>query len=218
MPTRAQRRQQLFEIASAQGGYFTAAQARALGYDTSTITHHARTGRFERVSRGFYRLTEFPALPHEDVIAAWVKAGPELAVVSHDTALALYELAPSRSREIHLTVPWRQRPRHRPSLPAVRIHTTKESLRRDEVVQYVFDRYGAEHAAMIGAFLGWQKILVTIFVGTLSGSLVGLTLLLLKRKGRKDPIPFGPFLALGAVVSLFFGEGVIAWYWRLLRP
>ncbi len=135
MPTRAQRRQQLFEIASAQGGYFTAAQARALGYDTSTITHHARTGRFERVSRGFYRLTEFPALPHEDVIAAWVKAGPELAVVSHDTALALYELAPSRSREIHLTVPWRQRPRHRPSLPAVRIHTTKESLRRDEVVQ-----------------------------------------------------------------------------------
>lgn len=135
MPMHAQRRQQLFEIASAQAGYFTAAQARALGYDTSTITHHARTGRFERVSRGFYRLAEFPALPHEDVIAAWVKAGPELAVVSHDTALALYELAPSRSREIHLTVPWRQRPRHRSSLPAVRIHTTKESLRRDEVVQ-----------------------------------------------------------------------------------
>ncbi len=135
MPTHAQRRQQLFEIASAQGGYFTAAQARALRYDTSTITHHARTGRFERVSRGFYRLAEFPALPHEDVIAAWVKAGPERAVVSHDTALAMYELAPSRSREIHLTVPWRQRPRHRPSLAAVRIHTTKESLRREEVAQ-----------------------------------------------------------------------------------
>jgi len=135
MPTRAQRRQQLFEIASVQGGYFTAAQARSAGYDTSTITHHARTGRFERVSRGFYRLAEFPALPHEDVIAAWVKAGPEFAVVSHDTALALYELAPSRSREIHLTVPWRQRPRHRPSFAAVRIHTTKDPLRRDEVVQ-----------------------------------------------------------------------------------
>ena len=135
MPVRAQRRQQLFEIASAQGGYFTAAQARALGYDISTITHHARTGRFERVSHGFYRLAEFPALSHEDVIAAWVKAGPERAVVSHDTALALYELAPSRSREIHLTVPWRQRPRHRPSLAAVRIHTAKEPFRRDEVVQ-----------------------------------------------------------------------------------
>lgn len=132
---RALRRRQLFEIASAQGGYFTAAQARVLGYDTSTITHHARAGQFERVSRGFYRLAEFPALPHEDVIAAWVKAGPELAVVSHDTALSLYELAPSRSREIHLTVPWRRRPRHAPSLPAVRIHTTKESLRPDEVVQ-----------------------------------------------------------------------------------
>jgi predicted transcriptional regulator of viral defense system len=135
MAVRVQRRQQLFEIASAQGGYFTAAQARTLGYDTSTITHHARTGRFERVSRGFYRLAEFPTLSHEDVIAAWVKAGPERAVVSHDTALTLYELAPSRSHEIHLTVPWRQRPRHRSSLAAVRIHTTKEPLRLDEVVQ-----------------------------------------------------------------------------------
>jgi len=135
MPAHAQRRQRLFEIASAQAGYFAAAQARALGYNISTITHHARTGRFERVSRGFYRLVEFPALQHEDVIATWVKAGPELAVVSHDTALALYELAPSRSREIHLTVPWRRRPRHRPGLAAVRIHTTKEPLRRDEVVQ-----------------------------------------------------------------------------------
>lgn len=80
------RRQRLLEIASSQRGegHFTAAQARALGYDTSTITYHARTGRFERVSRGFYRLAEFPALPYEDVIAAWVKAGPERAVVSHD--------------------------------------------------------------------------------------------------------------------------------------
>jgi predicted transcriptional regulator of viral defense system len=135
MPTRVQRRQRLFEIASAQGGYFTAAQARALGYDTSTITYHVRTGRFERVSRGFYRLVEFPALPHEDVVAAWVKAGPDLTAVSHETALALYELAPSRSREIHLTVPWRKRPRHRSSFAAVRIHTTKGSLRPDEVVQ-----------------------------------------------------------------------------------
>ncbi len=87
------------------------------------------------MSHGFYRLAEFPAQSHEDVIAAWVKAGPERAVVSHDTALALYELAPFRSRETHLTVPWRQRPRHRPSLAAVRIHTTKEPLRRDDVGQ-----------------------------------------------------------------------------------
>ncbi|MDQ7840524.1 MAG: type IV toxin-antitoxin system AbiEi family antitoxin domain-containing protein [bacterium] len=135
MPTQAERRQRLFEVASSQGGYFKAAHARALGYETSTITHHARTGRFERVSRGFYRLAEFPALPYEDVIAAWVKAGPERAVVSHDAALALYELAPSRSRQIHLTVPWEQRPRHRPALAGVRIHTTKKPLRRDEVVQ-----------------------------------------------------------------------------------
>ena len=56
-------------------------------------------------------------------------------VTSHDTALALYELAPSRPREIHLTVLLAHRPRHRSRLKAVRIHTTKEPLRSDEVVQ-----------------------------------------------------------------------------------
>ncbi len=44
MPTRAERRQRLFEVASSQGGYFTAAQARKLGYDTSTITHQVSFG------------------------------------------------------------------------------------------------------------------------------------------------------------------------------
>ena len=68
-------------------------------------------------------------------MAAWIAAGPQRAVVSHDTALALYELALSRAREIHLTVPFEHRPRHRPRLKAVRIHTTKEPLRSDEVVQ-----------------------------------------------------------------------------------
>lgn len=135
VPTRAQKRQRLFEFAASQAGYFTAAQARAIGYSTRAVGHHVQAGHFERVSRGFYRLPEFPALPHEDVVAAWIAVGPQRAVVSHDTALALYELAPSRSREIHLIVSFEHRPRHRPRSKAVRIHSTKEALHHDEVVQ-----------------------------------------------------------------------------------
>jgi len=67
-------------------------------------------------------------------------------------------------------------------------------------------------AAMIGSFLGWQRLLLTIFLATLSGSLVGILLLALGLKGRKDPIPFGPFLSLGAFLSLLCGDLLIGWY------
>ncbi len=136
MPTSTEKRQRLFELAATQGGYFTAAQAHALDYSTRSLVHHAKAGHFERVSRGFYRLAEFPALPHEDVIAAWVKAGGDRAVVSHETALALYELAPIRPRKIHLTVSRAHRPHSdRPQLPGVQIHTTTRPFRSSEVVQ-----------------------------------------------------------------------------------
>ena len=66
--------------------------------------------------------------------------------------------------------------------------------------------------AMIGAFLGWKSVLLTIFMGALSGSLVGIFLILVKGKGRRFPIPFGPFLALGALTSLFWGREILHWY------
>lgn len=69
--------------------------------------------------------------------------------------------------------------------------------------------------AMIGAFLGWRAVLVTIFIGALTGSLIGLALMALRVRRREDPIPFGPFLALGAVAALFAGPELIAWYLRL---
>lgn len=69
--------------------------------------------------------------------------------------------------------------------------------------------------AMIGAFLGWRAVLVTIFIGALAGSLIGLALMALRVRRREDPIPFGPFLALGAVAALFAGPELIAWYLRL---
>ncbi len=69
-------------------------------------------------------------------------------------------------------------------------------------------------ASMLGAFLGWQAGLLAIFIGVLAGGLVGVALLLLKLRGRKDAIPFGPFLALGGVVSLFWGTLILHWYIR----
>ena len=66
--------------------------------------------------------------------------------------------------------------------------------------------------AMVGAFLGWKAVIVTILVGCLVGSAVGLSLIALRRLGRRQHIPFGPFLSLGAVVALFWGDRMIAWY------
>jgi predicted transcriptional regulator of viral defense system len=135
MPTRFERRRQLFDLAATQGGYFTAAQARALGYDRRTLWYHVRARHFERESRGFYRLVEFPAQSHEDVIAAWLKAGAARAVVSHETALALYDLSPIRPRKIHLTVARAHRPsKGQPRRPTVQIHTTTRPFRPGEVV------------------------------------------------------------------------------------
>jgi leader peptidase (prepilin peptidase) / N-methyltransferase len=70
--------------------------------------------------------------------------------------------------------------------------------------------------AMIGAFLGWQGTLFTIFSSALLGSVVGMTLMLLGKKGRKDKVPFGPFLSCGAILFLLSGDGLIQWYRDLL--
>ena len=66
--------------------------------------------------------------------------------------------------------------------------------------------------AMIGAFIGWKGVLLTIFMGSAIGTLVGLAAMLAEKKNMKMRIPFGPFLALGAVISIFFGQELIGWY------
>ncbi len=67
-------------------------------------------------------------------------------------------------------------------------------------------------AAVMGLFLGWKLLLVALFTGFLTGSFVGLTLLVTGVMGRKDPFPFGPFLALGSLISLLWGNKIIFWY------
>jgi len=70
----------------------------------------------------------------------------------------------------------------------------------------------AKLAAMIGAWLGWQNLLLTILVAAILGSLVGVFILGLKRLGKKQPFAFGPFLAIAAVCSLFWGDLVLKTY------
>jgi leader peptidase (prepilin peptidase)/N-methyltransferase len=66
--------------------------------------------------------------------------------------------------------------------------------------------------AMMGAFLGWKLVLLAILLGVFAGGAVAIGLLVTGTKGRKDPVPFGPFLALGGVVSLLWGDNLLAWY------
>ncbi|MCD6353605.1 MAG: prepilin peptidase [Proteobacteria bacterium] len=71
--------------------------------------------------------------------------------------------------------------------------------------------------AMIGAFLGGKAVLVIIFLSSFFGSLVGLAIMVLKRKGRRHVIPYGPFLSLGAIIYLFCGDSLIRWYQELIH-
>jgi leader peptidase (prepilin peptidase)/N-methyltransferase len=66
--------------------------------------------------------------------------------------------------------------------------------------------------AMIGAFLGWTGVLVTVILAAVVGSILGIALILFWKKGRTHALPFGPFLSLGALIHLFWGPELIAWY------
>jgi leader peptidase (prepilin peptidase)/N-methyltransferase len=66
--------------------------------------------------------------------------------------------------------------------------------------------------AMLGAFLGWQLALVAVFLAVVTGGAAALAILAVGGKGRKDPIPFGPFLAVGGAAALLWGPRLLAWY------
>ena len=66
--------------------------------------------------------------------------------------------------------------------------------------------------AMIGAFLGWKLMLVTLVLGSFAGSLVGVGLMASGRGGMKVALPFGTFLAVGALVAAVAGDPLMAWY------
>lgn len=119
----------LYKIAEAQAGYFTTAQAAAVGVDRRRLARHVKAGHLERVRRGVYRLAPFPRSAHEDLFVAWLETGPD-SVISHDSALAFYELSDVLPAAIHVTVPATASRRH----PSLRLHTNRISA--EEIAHY----------------------------------------------------------------------------------
>lgn len=69
--------------------------------------------------------------------------------------------------------------------------------------------------AMVALFIGWQKIFLVIFLSFVTGALAGLLLLLIGKKKLRDPIPFGPFIALGTLLVVNWGYDMARWYLQL---
>lgn len=88
---------------------------------------------------------------------------------------------------------------------------------------YVISRGGmgagdVKLGAMMGIFLGWKLALAALFFGFLTGAIIGVLLLAAGIKGRKDAIPFGPFLAFGGVAASLWGGSLINWYLATMWP
>ena len=74
-----------------------------------------------------------------------------------------------------------------------------------------------KYMGMVGSFLGWKGAFLTIMLGALTGSIVGLTLIALKQHQMDKVIPFGPYLAFGTLLTLFYGADIIDWYFGFFR-
>ncbi|WP_216895065.1 type IV toxin-antitoxin system AbiEi family antitoxin domain-containing protein [Nocardia alni] len=101
---RRERRRRLFEAAAQQGGYFTAAQAKSLGYSYQAQAHHVEAGNWWRVDRGLFRLVEWVPGTHDE-LARWTLWSRSRAVVSHESAATVHGIGEFESGRIHLTVP-----------------------------------------------------------------------------------------------------------------
>jgi predicted transcriptional regulator of viral defense system len=121
---RRERRRRLVDLAGAQSGYFSAAQALAVGYSYQAQKQNADRGSWRKVARGIFRLPEWPPGGREDLVrlALWSHGR---AVVSHESALSVHELGDVNPAAVQLTVPpgFRQRAPagvvlHRAELPA----------------------------------------------------------------------------------------------------
>jgi predicted transcriptional regulator of viral defense system len=116
----------LYEIAESQAGYFAAHQARRVGFTWERLSSNAKNGRFLRVAQGIYRLAHFPGSPYEDLVVAWLRTGKD-SVISHESALALYDLSDVLPGKVHIIVPRTASRRRR----GIRLHTSR--LNPDDV-------------------------------------------------------------------------------------
>ncbi|GMU23265.1 MAG: hypothetical protein AMXMBFR13_33470 [Phycisphaerae bacterium] len=99
----------LYDVATAQGGHFTAKQAAAAGYGKRHLDYHVKAGNFERIEHGLYRLPTIPLSQQDDLIrlSLWSRNREDepQAVVSHETALFLHDLSDVLPPKTHVTVP-----------------------------------------------------------------------------------------------------------------
>ena len=111
-----------------------------------------------------------------------------------------------------------------------RVTTEGHVMRLDDVTQIsgvarelvipreAMGRGDLKFLAAIGAFLGWRAVLFSLFAGSLLGSIVGLITLVVGKPVWSAKLPFGPYLAFGAVTWMFFGNMFLRWYVTLLSP
>ena len=125
--TRADR---LYALAEGQGGYFTAAEAKSLGYDYPLQHFHVRRGNWIRLDRAVYRLKRFPSGEHEDLLRWWLWSRKRGAV-SHESAAAVYDLGDILPSRIHLTVPpgFRKKPADGVVLHKAKLSATDVEMR-----------------------------------------------------------------------------------------
>jgi len=87
-----------------------------------------------------------------------------------------------------------------------------------EIPREAMGRGDLKFLAAIGAFLGWRGVLFSILAGSVVGSIVGLATLLVGKRVWSAKLPFGPYLAFGALTWMFFGEKFVHWYVQLVNP
>jgi predicted transcriptional regulator of viral defense system len=97
-------RNKLAALAAGQSGYFTASQAKRLGYSYSQQNFHTERGNWVRVERGLYRLPHWPIGPHDDLVRASLRCG-DRGIISHESAAVVHGLGEIDPLRTHVTVP-----------------------------------------------------------------------------------------------------------------
>ncbi|MCC2616468.1 A24 family peptidase [Aestuariibacter halophilus] len=72
--------------------------------------------------------------------------------------------------------------------------------------------------AALGAWMGWQHLALIILLSSVVGAVLGILMLSMKGKDKRQPIPFGPYLAIAGWIALLYGQPIADWYWGLMLP
>jgi len=91
-------------------------------------------------------------------------------------------------------------------------------VRELQIPREAMGRGDLKFLAAIGAFLGWRAVLFSLFAGSLLGSIVGLITLVVGKRVWSAKLPFGPYLAFGALTWMFFGSAFLRWYFNWVNP